>query len=85
MVQLTLNKNKKITETVFKDKKDSNNPKSQINQRIKQDRLSKFKDIDELEENADFIKEIEEALELHDQGKYKRMNADAFLKEIKKW
>lgn len=85
MVQLTLNEDKKVTETVFKDKKASKNLESQINQRIKQDRLSKFKDIDELEENADFIKKIEEALELHDQGKYKRMNADAFLKEIKKW
>ena len=85
MVQLTLNKDKKVTETAFKDKKASQNLESHINHRIKQDRLSKFKDIEELEEDADFLREIEEALELHDQGKYKRMNADAFLKEIKKW
>lgn len=49
------------------------------------DRLAKFKDIKELKEDADFIKEVEEALKLHDEGKVKRMNADAFLKELRKW
>jgi hypothetical protein len=49
------------------------------------DKLSKFKDIKELEEDTDFIKDVEEALKLHDEGKVKRMNADAFLKELRKW
>lgn len=49
------------------------------------DMLSKFKDIDELEEDADLLEEIEEAYKLHDEGKYYRMNADRFLKELRKW
>ena len=49
------------------------------------DKLSKFKDIKELEKDTDFIKDVEEALKLHDEGKVKRMNADAFLKELRKW
>lgn len=85
MVKSTINKKGTLTETVLGEKEVSKNPRSPVDQITRRDRLSKFKDLEELEENADFIKDIEEALKLHDQGKVKRMNADAFLKEIKKW
>lgn len=49
------------------------------------DLLSKFKEDNELEEDADLLEEIEEAYKLHDEGKYHRMNADKFLKELRKW
>ena len=85
MVKSTINKKGTLTETVLEEKEVSKNSRSPVDQITRRDRLSKFKDLGELEENADFINDIEEALKLHDQGKVKRMNADAFLKEIKKW
>jgi hypothetical protein len=40
---------------------------------------------DEMEEDADFLREIEEAYQLHDEGKFHHMCADEFLKELRKW
>jgi len=37
------------------------------------------------EEDLEFAKRTEEAWKRHDQGKFKRMGFDDFLKEIKKW
>lgn len=38
-----------------------------------------------MEEDADFLREIEEAYQLHDEGKFHHMSADEFLKELRKW
>lgn len=46
--------------------------------------LTNFKGAKKSRKDADFIKDVEEALKLHDEGKVKKMNADAFLKEIRK-
>lgn len=40
---------------------------------------------DDMEEDTDFLREIEEAYQLHDEGKFHHMNADKFLKELRKW
>ncbi len=78
MMQLMVNNKRKISKIVF----DNRTNKSD---NLESDRLSKFKDINELKEDAIFLKEIEDAYELHDKGKVKRMNADAFLRELRRW
>lgn len=48
--------------------------------------LKKVEDFDKnLEKDLEFAKRTEEAWKRHDKGKFIRMDADEFLKKIKKW
>ena len=48
--------------------------------------LKKMSDFDKnLEEDLEFAKRTEEAWESYDRGEFISMDADDFLKEIKKW
>lgn len=61
------------------------NKDKKVSEIVFADMLSKFKDIDELEEDAEVLEEIEEAYKLYDEGNFTRMDADTFLKELRKW
>jgi len=48
--------------------------------------MKKASDLDKnLKEDLEFAKRTEEAWKRYEQGKFKRMNFDDFLKEVKKW
>ena len=48
--------------------------------------LKKATDFDEnLKEDLEFARRTEEAWKAHDKGEFISMNADDFLKELKKW
>jgi len=66
MVQLMIDKTKKVSKIVFID-------------------MLFESEGEEMEEDADFLREIEEAYQLRDEGKFHHMNADKFLKELRKW
>lgn len=66
MVQLMVDKTKKVSKIVFID-------------------MLFESEGDDMEEDTDFLREIEEAYQLHDEGKFHHMNADKFLKELRKW
>ncbi|MEK6935785.1 MAG: AbrB/MazE/SpoVT family DNA-binding domain-containing protein [Nanoarchaeota archaeon] len=48
--------------------------------------LKKMEDFDEnLEEDLEFARRTEEAYKRHERGEFIKMDADKFMKEIKKW
>ena len=48
--------------------------------------LKKVDDLDEkFKEDLEFARRTEEAWERHDNGEFKRMEFDDFIKEMKKW
>lgn len=48
--------------------------------------LKKADDLDDkFEEDIEFARRTEEAYKRHERGEFKRMSADKFLEELKKW
>lgn len=57
-----------------------------VMQNDKQIILKKMKDFDEnLKEDLEFARRTEEAWQRHDKGEFISMDAEEFLKKIKKW